>query len=776
MATIPGMGGSGRSEMRIDPAVQAERDQERLAILRQEQSDTRYPEDVRAAVGREIGRMGATPAASAEAPQQRYPAVPVDPAYEELKRRYAGVEAKTHPPDGMVGLYGRQLDTAMQRRLADPGPAPEASWDTWANIKAFAGSGLVRGGLEYSGSVADLASGAAAPLASTGGSAGGMFTLPSDAELQQEEAARQRMLKGPAFDTTMGGVMRAKANEWAPDPLTAHRSTEIISGLSAGLTKAVGSALTFGPIPGAIVFGAEEANTTAQNLIEVDKVDPATAAKVGAVVGVASAVGAALPVAGRTLAKTAALAAVGGPGTFVAQETLSRKILQEAAYTAQAEMHDPTDPVMLALSTVIPGAMGAVAMRSAARAAARNKAMQPVREAVRVEADAQALAEVAGVPRQSEVIIQDAAAPRQPTEAQIDAAARDAATNLETVDAARVRALEAAESRHIPPETPPGNEAGIDSVRAAVESGDMGPVKAMMAAQEARAPLQTDTPQFKAWFGDSQVVDAQGAPLVVYHGTNRSIDAFDLSKLDASEGIHLAADPAVASGYSVSRDMGGRGGSNVMPLYVRAEKIQDVPIITSNGAREAQQAGFDAIRSGTHIVVFDPARIKSAIGNSGRFDPQSGNLTDPNVPARVRTLADTAPGEEPPAVVREAGAAGLAADRAAPTAMPLDLATWEGEGDMPGADGALPGVRFGDAGAVTKIDPATTATEGATHDASAVSKLEQSDPDMMVTLPGSEAPMRLAEAMELVRAQAQEMRQDGDLFTAAAECLLMSGL
>jgi len=36
-----------------------------------------------------------------------------------------------------------------------------------------------------------------------------------------------------------------------------------------------------------------------------------------------------------------------------------------------------------------------------------------------------------------------------------------------------------------------------------------------------RATDQTDTPAFKAWFGDSKVVDKDGKPLVVYHGTAR---------------------------------------------------------------------------------------------------------------------------------------------------------------------------------------------------------------------------------------------------------------
>ena len=45
------------------------------------------------------------------------------------------------------------------------------------------------------------------------------------------------------------------------------------------------------------------------------------------------------------------------------------------------------------------------------------------------------------------------------------------------------------------------------------------------------------TPEFKAWFGDwendpghsSKVVDENGEPLLVWHGSNKSFDRFDLS-------------------------------------------------------------------------------------------------------------------------------------------------------------------------------------------------------------------------------------------------------
>jgi SPP1 gp7 family putative phage head morphogenesis protein len=37
----------------------------------------------------------------------------------------------------------------------------------------------------------------------------------------------------------------------------------------------------------------------------------------------------------------------------------------------------------------------------------------------------------------------------------------------------------------------------------------------------------TSTPEFKAWFGDSKVVDDDGEPLVVYHGTSTKFDSFN---------------------------------------------------------------------------------------------------------------------------------------------------------------------------------------------------------------------------------------------------------
>lgn len=64
----------------------------------------------------------------------------------------------------------------------------------------------------------------------------------------------------------------------------------------------------------------------------------------------------------------------------------------------------------------------------------------------------------------------------------------------------------------------------------------------------------TDSKYFKKWFGDSKVVDENGKPLVVYHGTNADFDTFDYDKIGTngtSEGVgfYFTDDIETAEGY-----------------------------------------------------------------------------------------------------------------------------------------------------------------------------------------------------------------------------------
>lgn len=163
--------------------------------------------------------------------------------------------------------------------------------------------------------------------------------------------------------------MRAAVDYWQPDPGTVGAAAEAVQGFARFATKAVGYSLATGPVAGAALTGADIGGAEYISLRD-QGVDQATAAKVGAVRGLAAGVTVALPVAGKGLASTAALVAVGGPGAFVAEQVAARKILADADYSKLAEQIDPFDPVGLSVATAAAAlfGFGAYALRGAGRA------------------------------------------------------------------------------------------------------------------------------------------------------------------------------------------------------------------------------------------------------------------------------------------------------------------------------------------------------------------------------------------------------------------------
>lgn len=75
----------------------------------------------------------------------------------------------------------------------------------------------------------------------------------------------------------------------------------------------------------------------------------------------------------------------------------------------------------------------------------------------------------------------------------------------------------------------------------------------------------TDNPNFQRWFGDSKVVNDQGEPLIVYHGTNQDFDTFK-GMVWASAGKDLPQD------YAAMRAEFDGGNASIMPLYMRITK------------------------------------------------------------------------------------------------------------------------------------------------------------------------------------------------------------
>lgn len=186
-----------------------------------------------------------------------------------------------------------------------------------------------------------------------------------------------------------------------------------------------------------------------------------------------------------------------------------------------------------------------------------------------------------------------------------------------------------------------------------------------------------DTPEFRNWFGESKVVDAQGKPLVVYHGTNAKFDVFDLSKFGLTDngwygkGFYFADDSAVAKRYGkrligvylslrnpMSADRTGFGEADLQKIIDSVKEVDprfqpedwlaadatfensalsQLERLYTAGAKPelvlsalTQVTGFDGVAMGADgsrvYVAFNPTQIKSAIGNRGTFDPSDPNI------------------------------------------------------------------------------------------------------------------------------------------------------
>ena len=160
------------------------------------------------------------------------------------------------------------------------------------------------------------------------------------------------------------------------------------------------------------------------------------------------------------------------------------------------------------------------------------------------------------------------------------------------------------------------------------------------------------TPEFKKWFGNSKVVDRDGNPLVVYHGSGADITRFDTDRgadttgnVTAVWGVFFTPSPGEASNYAT---MFHKEGQNVLPAYLsiqnpremsrvewdrhatvvyRGERTQEEALADERAFKAQLQAeGFDGVHITTirgfndEWVAFEPTQIKSATGNSGAFD------------------------------------------------------------------------------------------------------------------------------------------------------------
>ena len=149
-------------------------------------------------------------------------------------------------------------------------------------------------------------------------------------------------------------------------------------------------------------------------------------------------------------------------------------------------------------------------------------------------------------------------------------------------------------------------------------------ITVLEAAQVIAPPL---TEEFWAWFGQSKVVDAQGKPMIVWHGVKSfaheidhankqliiipSFEVFNVSKT-IEPGSWFSPDPTVARHYGTP-----------VPFYLKAENP-----LREESPLDAVPMGYDSIyrtrskqatiQHAWEIAVFRPEQIK-AVFNRGSF-------------------------------------------------------------------------------------------------------------------------------------------------------------
>lgn len=691
-------------------------------------------------------------------------------------------------------FYADNLKAAGDAALRPP-PVPKqaAGFSAWKTTTA-APRGVVAGGAQSGGFFADTLAAFGQGLGATGtASAQGMFSTQTDAERQQSEQQAQKIrAEGLDFSSATGDNLRGFARFLAPDPETAHTAERLVFDLSRVMAKAVGySAVGGGPLAGAVLTGADEGMTAADDLKQAG-VDLGTRTKAGAVIGGFTSLGVALPVAGNTLRQTVGLVAAGGPLSFMAQQQAVRSILQAADYSKLAEQYDPLDPVGLAVSTLVPAGFGAWGLR-----AARGRAA----------AEARAAEFMAGPVPSAETEIAQAA--RVATQEHVDAAhvvfgvserarfddgaltrAGDQLATGQRVNVGElvpeVRAVESLEQfaarvkikpATVPPEVR-GNflawlraQGGIDTLVQRDLTGELG-VRSNPAGIFRRGGVGLDE-LARAAERDGYLPPGAVASELDNGGT-RAFGELVQQAVGGERVLTMQEKLAAAERVQVEQSRAARLDAverKLELLGVKADKFADnLELLEAYATAHEPHllaAALDEIgtvaresepRAEGDYLDAQARQIAQDVRDVGRtlaeHEKVIGALS-PVIRGKVSRLLEppkdaAEPAAPKPTAAEPAPAATAAPARAAPAAA--------------GADGARP--------------TAANAKAGLVEDAAAAARVDQikaETPDLMVQLDGMDAPMRIDELLEAVRAEADDLVLDGDLMQAAAECALRMG-
>jgi hypothetical protein len=130
------------------------------------------------------------------------------------------------------------------------------------------------------------------------------------------------------------------------------------------------------------------------------------------------------------------------------------------------------------------------------------------------------------------------------------------------------------------------------------------------------------TPEFKQWFGESKVVDAENKPLMMYHATTADFDTFDTTRRAiGGEGSYFSNTPSNA--------LANEEGSQIIPVYLSLQNPKVIDLMRENDdvlKKQFMEQGYDGVvmmRDGKIVtaVAFKPEQIKSVFNKRPTDDP-----------------------------------------------------------------------------------------------------------------------------------------------------------
>lgn len=138
---------------------------------------------------------------------------------------------------------------------------------------------------------------------------------------------------------------------------------------------------------------------------------------------------------------------------------------------------------------------------------------------------------------------------------------------------------------------------------------------------------------FKRWFEGSKIVDENGQPLKLYHGTDADFDAFDMSKGRSTmdiQGAFFSPYDIDAKGYGQNLKevyLNIKNPADEATAYKALRKYQGQNDAGLKAKQDLQRQGFDGVFNGyDEYIAFEPNQIKS-VNNSGAWS-SSPSLSD----------------------------------------------------------------------------------------------------------------------------------------------------